>query len=55
MALDVKIRDRKTGEILGFDHLENTGTAAGQVEAGTAAQITIIDHLAERILPLLAK
>lgn len=54
-GLDVKIQERRTGEIIGFDHQESTATATGQVAAFTAAQIKTIDALAERILPLLAK
>ncbi len=54
-GLDVKIQERKTGDIIGFDHQESTATSNGQVAAFTAAQIKTIDALAERILPLLAK
>lgn len=54
-GLDVKIRERKSGSILAFEHQDATATASGQVAAGVAVQIKIIDELAERILPLLAK
>jgi len=54
-GIDVKIQERRTGEIIGFDHQESTATATGQVAAFTAAQTKTVDALAERILPLLAK
>jgi hypothetical protein len=54
-GLDIKIQERRTGRIIGFDHQESTATSNGQVAAFTAAQIKTIDALAERILPLLAK
>jgi hypothetical protein len=54
-GLDVKIQERRTGVIIGFDHQESTATSTGQVAAFTAAQIKTVDALAERILPLLAK
>ena len=54
-GVDVKIRERKTGSILAFEHQDATATASGQVAAGMAAQIKIIDELAERVLPLLTK
>lgn len=54
-GIDVKIQERRTGNIIGFDHQESTATSTGQVAAFTAAQIKTIDALAERILPLLAK
>jgi len=54
-GMDVKIQERRTGDIIAFDHQESTATDAGHLAAMTAAQVKTVDDLAERILPLLAK
>ena len=54
-ALDVKVQERRSGDILAYDHQESTATDSGQAAASSAAQIKAVDDLAERLLPLLAK
>lgn len=54
-VLEVKIQERRTGDIIGLDHQESVATDIGDTAAQTAAQIKTTDDLAERILPLLAK
>jgi TolB-like protein len=55
MVIELKIQERRTGDIIGFDHQESTATDIGRTAAETAAQVETADDLAERILPLLAK
>jgi TolB-like protein len=56
VAIEVKIRDRRTGAIVGFDRQESTVTGIGSDGiVGRAAQFKAVDELAERVLPLLAK
>jgi hypothetical protein len=54
-GLDIKVQNRRTGSILAFEHQENTATAGSNVAAMTAAQVNVVDALAERILPVLTK
>jgi TolB-like protein len=54
-ALDVKVQERRSGNIITYDHQESTATDSGQAAASAAAQIKAVDDLAERVLPLLAK
>jgi hypothetical protein len=54
-TLDVKIQERRSGTIIAFDRQNSTATEAGQNAAMAAAQVKVVDDLAERILPLLAK
>jgi hypothetical protein len=55
-AIEVKIRDRRTGDIIGIDRQESAVTGIGsEGVVGRAAHIKGVDELAERVLPLLAK
>jgi TolB-like protein len=54
-TLDVKVQERRSGSIIAFDRQDGTATDAGQNAAMAAAQVKVVDALAERILPLLAK
>jgi TolB-like protein len=55
-AIEVKIRDRRTGALLGFDRQESAVTGIGSEGiVGRAAHVKGVDELAERVLPLLAK
>jgi TolB-like protein len=54
-VIQLKIQERRTGTIIGFDNQESTATDISPRAAGQAAQIKATDELAERILPLLAK
>ena len=54
-TVELRIQERRTGKIIGFDSQEATATDLGENAAGRAAQIKATDDLAERILPLLAK
>lgn len=54
-TVDLKIQERRTGNIIGLDHQEATATDLGVATASKAAQTKAADDLAERILPLLAK
>jgi hypothetical protein len=55
-AIGVRIRDRRTGTIIGIDRQESTVTGVGGVAiVNRAAHIKGVDELAERVLPLLAQ
>lgn len=54
-VIQLKVQERHTGNILGFDNQESTATDISPRVAEKAAQIKATDELAERILPLLAK
>ena len=54
-GIDVKIQERKTGNIIGFDRQEGAATATGPMAATNAAKTKIVDDLCARLLPLLAK
>jgi TolB-like protein len=54
-TVDLKIQERRTGNIIGFDSQEATATDLGGTAASKAAVIKAADELAERILPLLAQ
>ena len=54
-VIELKIQERRTGNIIGFDHQESTAIDAAKSGADKSAQINAIDALAERVLPLLAK
>jgi TolB-like protein len=54
-VVDLKIQERRTGEILGFDHQVSTATDTARAAADKSSQVNAIDALAERVLPLLAK
>ena len=53
--VELKIQERRTGNIVGFDHQESTANDVGWVAAQLAAQVKATDDLAERLLPLLAQ
>ena len=52
---EVKVQDRRTGAILAFVHEEATGTDASSSAAKQASRVNVIDAVAEKVLPLLAK
>jgi TolB-like protein len=54
-TVEVKIQDRRTGNIIAFDRQESSFTDAAKVGADRSCQVNAVDALAERILPLLAK
>ena len=54
-VIELKVRERRSGNIICFDRQECTATDATKVGASRAAQVNAVDALAERILPLLAK
>ena len=54
-VIDLKIQERRSGTILGFDHQEGTATDTTEAGANRSAQVNAIDALAGRLLPLLAK
>ena len=54
-VFDLKIQDRRTGNIIGFDHQVGTASDATDSGANRSAIINAVDALAERVLPLLAK
>lgn len=53
--LDTKVQQRMTGKIIVFDHQTAEGVDTGRLAARKLAQVNVVDGLAERILPLLAK
>lgn len=55
MSLEVKIRERRTGKIVGFDRQTGTASGIGEGIVGRVAHVNAVDGLAERVLPLLAK
>jgi TolB-like protein len=54
-VIELKIQERRTGDIIIFDHQESIATDATRSTANTSAQVNAVDALAERVLPLLAK
>ena len=54
-VIQLKIQERRSGNIIAFDHQEGTATDATQVGANRSSQVNAVDALAERVLPLLAK
>jgi TolB-like protein len=54
-VLDLKVQERRTGNIIALDHQESTATDIASPGAIRAAQAGAVDSLAERILPLLAQ
>ncbi|MGD0411812.1 MAG: CsgG/HfaB family protein [Verrucomicrobiota bacterium] len=54
-VIELKVQERRTGNIVLFDRQESTATDTALSGADRAAQINAVDALAERVLPLLAK
>ena len=54
-VIELKIQERRTGNIIAFDRQESTATDATRSAANRSAQVNATDALAERVLPLLAK
>ena len=54
-VIELKVQERRTGNIIAIDRQEAIATDATKVGADRAAQVQAVDGLAERILPLLAK
>jgi hypothetical protein len=54
-VIELKIQERRTGNIIGFDHQESTAIDTAKSGADKSSQINAVDALAERVLPLLAK
>jgi len=54
-VIELKVQERRTGNIIVFDRQESTATDAARGGANRSAQVNAVDALAERILPLLAK
>ena len=53
--IDVRIQERRTGNILTFDHQASTATDVGWAAAKQRCRIKMTDDLVEKILPVLAK
>ena len=54
-VLDVKVQERRTGNILGFEHKEGSAIDASKAGANRASQVNAVDASAEKVLALLAK
>jgi TolB-like protein len=54
-VIELKVQERRTGQIITFDRQESTATDAARAGANRSAQVNAVDALAERVLPLLAK
>ena len=54
-VIELKIQERRSGNILAFDRQESAATDAARLGADATAQVNAVDALAERVLPLLAK
>jgi Curli production assembly/transport component CsgG len=52
-VISLKVQKR-TGNIITFDHQEGTGTDIARSSAARTAQVNAVDELAARVLPLLA-
>jgi TolB-like protein len=54
-VIELKIQERRTGDIVAFDRQESIANDATTPTARRSAQVNAVDALAERVLPLLAK
>ena len=54
-VVDVKVQERRTGKIIAFDHQTADAVDVGKIAARKSVEVIVIDGLAERIVPLLAK
>jgi hypothetical protein len=54
-VIELKIQERRTGDIVAFDRQESIANDATRSTANRSAQVNAVDALAERVLPLLAK
>ena len=54
-VIDLKVQERRTGNIIAFEHQEIIAIDTTRVGANRAAQVNAVDAAAEKILPLLAK
>ena len=54
-VIELKVQERRTGNILLFERQEATATDVAMPAAARAAQVNAVDALAERVLPLLTK
>lgn len=54
-VLELKIQDRRTGNIIVMDRQESTATGPTSGLADRMAQVMTVDELAARVLPLIAK
>jgi hypothetical protein len=54
-VIELKIQERRTGNIITFDRQESIATDVTRSTANKSAEVNAADALAERVLPLLAK
>jgi len=54
-VIELKVQERRTGDIICFDRQESTATDVTRVGADRSAEVNAVDALAERILPQIAK
>jgi hypothetical protein len=54
-AVEIKVQDRRTGQIIAMDREEISTAGSTQMGAQRSAQALAVDELAARVLPLLAK
>ena len=54
-VIELKVQERRTGNILCFDRQESTATDVSRPGADRLSQVNAVDELAERVLPLLAQ
>lgn len=54
-GIDLKVQERRTGNIVARDHQESDATDVARISANHSAQAEAVDALAQRILPLLAQ
>ncbi|HVU09533.1 MAG TPA: CsgG/HfaB family protein [Verrucomicrobiae bacterium] len=55
VVIELKLQERRTGDIIAFDRQESTSTSTTRASADRSAQVNAVDALAERVLPLLAQ
>lgn len=55
VVIELKVQERRTGDIITYDRQESTATNVTLASADRLAQVNAADALAERVLPLLAK
>jgi hypothetical protein len=53
--MDIKVQERRTGNILAVEHLAGTATDVASRAAMMASEVNAVDLACEKVLPLLAK
>jgi Curli production assembly/transport component CsgG len=54
-VLDVKVQERRSGNIIAYEHQEGSATDPTKAGADRQSQVNAVDAVAEHVLPVLAK